>query len=172
MPSSLRAGTPASHESPAPGAALRLTSSAAQQDTSLCHLISAKEYFGVLKAPVGSVKGQAATIAGNRMVTCYYRPPSMPGAGGSITYIFPANAAAYYAQLLQEDKSTLNKETTLTGVGDAAYWGTQVNSDDAFELTMRKGKVIVGLLLDGKAPDGSVYLSGAVQLAKEIAAHF
>ena len=172
MAPSRRAGVPAIGRSPALRATIEPPSSATKQDTSLCRLISAKEYFGVLKAPVGSIRGRSATIAGNPTVTCYYRPPKMPGAGGSITYIFPSNAAAYYALLQQDDKNNLNKVTTLTGVGDAAYWGTQVNSDDALELTMRKGKVIVGLLFDGTADDGSVYLAGAEQVAKEIAAHF
>ncbi len=36
---------------------------------------------------------------------------------------------------------------------------------------MRKGNVIVNVLMDGSANDGSVYLSGAEQIANELASH-
>jgi hypothetical protein len=140
-------------------------------DTSLCNLISPQEFFAVVKGPVGSVQAALGTASGFQEVSCTYKPPTLPGAGGALTYLFTNDGAAYFAKVQQGDQSVYNSETVVTGLGDAAFWGTQTGSPDAFELNMRKGNVVVNILMDGSAPDGSVYLAGAEQIAKEVAAH-
>ena len=140
-------------------------------DTSHCNLISAQEFFAVIKGPIGSVHGTLGTVSGFQEVNCTYKPPTQPGAGGAITYLFTNDGAAYFAKVQQGDQSVYDSETVVNGLGDAAFWGTQTDSPDAFELNMRKGNVVVNILMDGSAPDGSVYLSGAEQIAKEIIAH-
>ncbi len=153
------------------GTARPMPTSAVQANASLCALVSAQEFFAVVKGPVGSVDSNVGTVSGYKQVNCTYKPPNSPGAGGAITYLFTNDGAAYLARLQLGDQSVYNSENTVSGVGDAAFWGTQVDSPDAFELNMRKGNVIVNILMDGSANDGSVYLSGAEQIANEIASH-
>lgn len=140
-------------------------------DTSLCNLISAQEFSAVIKGPIGSVHGTLGTVSGFQEVNCTYKSPTQGGPGGAITYLFTNDGAAYFAKVQQGDQSVYNNETVVNGLGDAAFWGTQTGSPDAFEITIRKGNVVVNILMDGSAPDGSVYLSGAEQIAKEIIAH-
>lgn len=148
-----------------------LSPTAPKADTSLCNLIPAQEFFAVINGPVGSVHSTLGTVSGFQEVNCTYKPPSQPGAGGAITYLFTNGGAAYFTKVQQGDQSVYNSETAVNGLGDAAFWGTQIGSPDAFELNMRKGNVVVNILMDGSAPDGSAYLSGAEQIAKEIVAH-
>jgi hypothetical protein len=140
-------------------------------DTSLCNLISTQEFYSVVKAPVGSLHADIGTVSGFQEVNCTYKPPSLPGAGGAITYLFTNDGAAYFAKVQLGDQSVYNSETVVSGIGDAAFWGTQQGAPDAFELNMRKGNVVINILMDGSASDGSAYLSGAEQIAQEIAAH-
>jgi hypothetical protein len=144
---------------------------APKADTSLCNLISPQEFFAVVKGPVGSVQAALGTASGFQEVNCTYKPPTQPGAGGALTYLFTNDGAAYFAKVQQGDQGVYNSETVVNDLGDAAFWGTQTGSPDAFELNMRKGNVVVNILMDGSAPDGSVYLAGATQLAKEVSAH-
>ncbi len=147
------------------------TPATTKADTSLCNLISSQKFYSIVKGPVGSLHADLGTVSGFQEVNCTYKPASLPGAGGAITYLFTNDGAAYFAKVQQGDQSVYNSETALSGVGDAAFWGTQQGSPDAFELNMRKGNVVVNILMDGSAPDGSVYLSGATQIAQEIATH-
>lgn len=153
------------------GTARPMPTTAVKADASLCTLVSAQEFFAVVKGPVGSVDSKVGTVSGYQQVSCTYKPPSATGAGGAITYLFTNDGAAYLAMLQQGDQSVYNSENTVSGVGDAGFWGTQVDSPDAFELNMRKGNVIVNILMDGSANDGSVYLAGAEQIANEVASH-
>jgi hypothetical protein len=80
-----------------------------------------------------------------------------------------SNAKAYYDNVQKEEQGSLNGVHTLTGVGDAAYWGTDTTAPDILSLTMRKDNVVVGITMDGPVVDGSIFLPGAEQMAKEIA---
>lgn len=163
-------GSTAAGSGTSPGNATQSPTSP-KADTSLCNLISAQEFFAVIKGPVGSVHGTLGTMSGYQEVNCTYKPPTQPGAGGAITYLFTNDGAAYFAKVQQGDQSVYNSETAVNGLGDSAFWGTQMGSPDAFELNMRKGNVVVNILMDSSAPDGSVYLSGAEQIAREVTAH-
>lgn len=139
-------------------------------DTSLCNIIPISEFSqavggGVTKLNKSSVKGPAGTV----QVNCSYMPPNMPGAGGAIDFAITTNGQAYYTQVQQEEQSQLNSVHTLSGVGDAAFWGTDNTSPDILNLDMVKDNVVVGITMDGSATDGSAYLPGAEQIAKEVA---
>lgn len=163
-------GAPSGSGTPS-GTAHPASANAVKADASLCALVSAQQFFSVIKGPVGTIHSNVGPVSGYQQVSCTYKPPSMPGAGGAITYLFTTDGVAYFAKLQQGDQSVYNSENTIAGVGDAAFWGTQTGSPDAFELNMRKGNVIVNILMDGSANDGSVYLAGAEQIAREVASH-
>ncbi len=140
-------------------------------DASLCSIIAPSDFFAAVGGPVGKENSNVSTIRGNQVVDCAYLPSNLPGAGGSISFVFASDATTYYSQFKQEEQDLLNGETDLSGLGDAAYWGTQTNSPDAFELTVRKGNVVVNILMDGAVDDGSVYLNSAKQFASTILTH-
>jgi hypothetical protein len=139
-------------------------------DTSLCDIISLSEFKqavggGVAKLNKSSAKGPGGVV----QVNCAYLPSSLPGAGGGIIYAITSNGPTYYAHVKQEEQSLLNSATVLSGVGDAAFWGTDSTAEDILNLDMLKDNVVVGITMDGSATDGSAYLPAAEQMAKEIA---
>jgi hypothetical protein len=139
-------------------------------DATLCNIISLAEFSQVLGSPVTTlVPGVGHTPAAQEVVTCAYLPPSSPGHGGAIDFALSGNGAAYYAKLKQEEQSLLSAETDVTGIGDAAFWGTESLSPEALDFDLVKGNWVVGMVIDGSAPSGSAYLAGAEQMAKEIA---
>lgn len=145
---------------------------ASSPDTTLCALIPVKEFFGAMNAPVGKLRARMTTVKGTQTVSCAFLPSGTRGAAGLISYVFPADAAAFYTRMERDAQESLNKKTDLPGIGTAAFWGTSKGAEDELELKMRKGNVVVALLLDGKVADGSVFLPAATQIAKEIASHF
>jgi hypothetical protein len=139
-------------------------------DASLCTIISLAEFSQVLGSPVTTLtSGVTHTPAAQEVVTCAYLPPSSPGYGGAIDFALSSNGPACYARDKQEEQDLLTSETDVSGIGDAAFWGTETSSPEALEFDMLKGNWVVGIVIDGSAPSGSAYLTGAEQMANELA---
>jgi hypothetical protein len=143
----------------------------AKADTSLCDIIAPKDFYAAVGGPVGKQNSTISTVAGSQVVNCAYLPAGLPGAGGLISFVFTGDGATYYTHMKLDEQGQLNSENDLSGLGDAAYWGTQSGSPDIFELKMRKGNVVVAIEMDGSAQDGSTYLDSAKQFAQTILSH-
>jgi len=142
-------------------------------NTGLCDIISVAEFSQAVGGGVTTVHKTSMKLpSGAVQVNCAYLPQQIPGPGGGIFFVITSNtsdAKAYYDNLQKEEQCGLNGLHTLTGLGDAAYWGTDTTAPDILSLTMRKDNVVVGITMDGPVVDGSIFLPGAEQMAKEIA---
>jgi hypothetical protein len=140
-------------------------------DTSLCNIISVAEFSQAVGGGVTSEKtGKTTLPSGTVLVSCAYLPSRLPGSGGGIFFAVTSDGPTYYAQVKQQEiDAGLTSLNELSGVGDAAWWGTDKTAADTLNLDMLKGNVVVGISMNGTAADGSTYLPGAVQMAKEIA---
>ncbi len=139
-------------------------------DTSLCDIVSVAEFNqavggGVAKLNKSSVKAPNGAV----QVNCAYLPASLPGSGGAIIYAITSDGPTYYAHVKLDEQDQLNSVNDVSGMGDAAFWGTDKGSTDILNLDMLKDNVVAGITMDGSAQDGSAYLPAAEQMAKEIA---
>ncbi len=141
-------------------------------DTSLCTIIAPKDFFAAIGVPGGTEQASTQTVNGDRIVNCLYKPSVSVGASSAINFVFTSDGATYYGKMKQNEQGILGSENDLSGLGDAAFWGTGTPlASDAFQLNVRKGNVIVVIEMDGSAEDGSVYLNSAKQFAQTILAH-
>ena len=139
-------------------------------DTSLCDIISLSEFNQAVGGGVTKLNKSSVASSGGVQVNCAYLPSGVSGGSGGIIFAVTSNGPTFYAHAKQDEQGSLNSMNDLSGVGDAAFWGTDVGSDDILNLDMLKDNVVVGITMDGSAADGSAYLPAAEQMAREIAA--
>jgi len=144
----------------------------AKADTSLCNIITTKEFFAAIGVSGGTEKKSTQTVNGDKIVNCLYKPSVSVRSSSAINFVFTSDGAAYFSKMKQNEQGILGNENGLSDLGDEAFWGTAAPiAADAFQLNVRKGNVIVVIEMDGTAADGGVYLSSAKQFAQTILTH-
>jgi hypothetical protein len=139
-------------------------------DATICTIISPAEFSQVVGSPIAQIVGGISHTPLAQVATCNYLPPKIPGNGGAIDFALSSNGPDYYAHFkVQEEKAGMSSANDVSGIGDAAYWGTEPANPGVLDFGMVKGNWVVGIVISGSANDGSVYLAGAEQMAKEIA---
>ena len=154
-----------------PGAPTATTSSSSTvtASTSLCDLLSLGDVSAVVGGTDSSiVRNKTQAADGSMAVTCTY----LPGAGGAhvgaeISYLFTSNGQAAFAANKADDASRGEAETTLSGVGDAAFWATSPTHRNTLQLTAQKGNVLLVMTLGGAGANGSTMVNGAIGLANK-----
>jgi hypothetical protein len=86
--------------------------------------------------------------------------------GAEISYLFTSNGQAAFAANKADDASRGETETTLSGLGDAAFWAISPTHRNTLQLTAQKGNVLLVMTLGGAA-NGSTMVNGAIGLANK-----
>lgn len=137
----------------------------------LCQIVAPSEISQIVGRPVTKLVSSTAHTPLAQLTLCNYLPPSIPGYGGSIDFALSQDGASYYAIIQQEEQENLSGENAVSGVGDAAFWGTDPKTPGDLDFYFRKGNWVVSITIDGPGSDGSVYLAGAKQIAQEVLPH-
>ncbi len=144
------------------------TSPTVTASTSLCDLMSLAAMSAVLGGTVGNIVRAKTTAAdGSTAVNCTYLPSGGAHVDAEISYLFTSNGATAYAKDKADDASRGEKETDLSGLGDAAFWAISPAHANTLQLTAQKGNVLLVMTLGGAGVDGSTMLSGATNLARQ-----
>lgn len=153
-----------------PGAATATVAPAATvtASTALCNQMSLSQVGAVVGGTLTILERGVSKKNGNTAVNCTYLPT--PGNGerlvGQISYLFSPNGQAAFAANKQDDASRHETETTLNGLGDAAFWAVSASDPGTLQLSVLKGNVLLIMTLLGVNPNGSSMLNGAIGLAR------
>jgi hypothetical protein len=134
--------------------------------TALCDLMSLSQVSAVVGATL-SMLNRTVTMAGSSTaVNCTYLPSGVHVAA-EISYLFSQNGQASYAADKQDQASRGEQETSISGLGDAAFWAVAAKDKGTLQLSVLKGNVLLIMTLLGTNPDGSSMLNGAIALARQ-----
>jgi len=158
-------GGGSSTATPATGATVAATVSA---NTSLCNTMSLQAVGKVVGGTIALLEKGVSTKGADTAVNCTYLPNPVSGQRivGQISYLFSPSGPAAYAANRADDTTRGETETTLSGLGDAAFWAVAAKDPGTLQLSVLKGNVLLIMTLLGTNPDGSSMLNGAISLAR------
>lgn len=137
-------------------------------NTALCNTMTLQAVGNVVGGTVTILEKGAFTKGTETAVNCTFLPNPASGQriAGEISYLFSQNGPAAYAANRADDSSRAETETTLSGLGDAAFWAVSARNPGTLQLSVLKGNVLLIMTLLGTNPNGSSMLNGAIGLAR------
>jgi hypothetical protein len=145
------------------------STSAVVANTTLCDLMSKSQVSAVVGGTISMVTKTKMTSGTSTTVNCTFLPASGSGLRivGQISYLFSSDGRTSYAADQADDTSRGAVLTSISGLGDAAFWDVSPKEPYTMQLSMLKGNILLVMTLLGTNADGSTMLNGAEGLARD-----